>query len=958
MVNLDQCQQQPTPMGQKSSQVDPFRDPEPDGEELSTKPVKSQHTRHKGKENSVGSEGQDEESARALLQLREGVGNNARLMSSNDDDFAASAQLWAESSPARAFTSFEIENGVSKDLKGVNGHLQEEKRRHKKRKRQDQRAFPEEIDNSYDELDDIDRRPSKQSKHNVTAELPDGGPSLAQTTFSLDDIPTDDETIAAFFQEYENDFTNSTLPNSAQVEAIESDSQMQRLAAIVDREGFDLPLQSTYQLPASSSAPSKHEKAERKRKSRSDPILETNNDNGQEQTNGTGQHDFGIDFAAFDEYFNIHQDGSANISNQHTDYEFPIDPDLIRDSQILKPAKENAGADLDNPCKPQSKAKKLKSVSSLAQRGKPAVNPSIVNRDNTSDDQTEDIGVDHQDEVLPGIEDLPTGSSPEENSLRVSSSPPEPHTYSNDNAQRPKTPPALAKPSKPRGNKTQQGGTKGKNYDPPLEKIAQKGGVYTEREISKLDVFRDAYCLENDVTERQFNELVQSAARGSQDARYFWNQIHELLPYRTRMSTQRFCKRRYHNYSARGTWTQSEDESLKQAVAEKGMSWKAVGEIIERFPEDCRDRYRNYHINAENRNRDQWTVAEVKNLCRAVYSCMQATKEERERDRKEKYGGREVPDSEPESDEEIRDMKLINWQAVSDRMGPAGGGRSRLQCSFKWSHLKMADIRRHWKEFKLVTQGEQRKKSGSAEKTKPWRLNRALKKLGNLKVGDRYDFLQAFATCGAEIEGNIPWKVLGSEEFRSRWTTIERKAALEKFKREVSWTEKSDYRDLVNRLLTQLMAASVDKLDERWNPARDGDVSLPKRSKLTEEQRQLRWEHRLEEFERRSGIKSSRFINSHDEDQQGSSARVVEETSEEETANHSNLASNDDAHKRSPDEVESASPDVLAGNENESASPDVPVDSETEDSTNELFIGSDIDASEDLADKLTFIGDS
>ena len=931
MVILDQCQREPVPMGQKSSQVDPFKDPVP-GKELGAWQVKSQLMNHRGErarktsENVVGSEGQDEESARALLQLREGVNNN--------DDLAASAQLLAQSSPARTFTSFEIKNGIGKDSKMANGFSRDERRRHKNRKRQDHEAFSEEVDYSYDKLGhDVDKRPSKRSKNNSAAETTNQL-SLGQSTFSLDDIPTDDETIATFFQEYENDLANSTPPNFTQVEAVESESQMQLLAATVSREGPEISLQSTCQLPASNSTPSSnHKKAKKKRISRSNTILETCDISGPEETNGIGQHDFGIDFAALDEYINYQQGVSANIFTQNTDNDTPIDPDLIHDSQILKPAKEDAGADPENVCKPQIKTTKLKRVSPLAQLKKPVVDATFVNGDNTQDDQSEDIGEDHQDEALPGIEDLSSGSSFEVSRSASSSSQAVSATSSNnENLRRQNTPPALAKPSKPRGNKTQQGGKKGKNYDPPLEQIAQKGGVYTEREISKLDAFKNAYCLENEVTEYQFNELVQSRARGNLQARIIWNQVHEILPYRTRMSTQRFCKRRYHNYSARGTWTQSEDESLKQAVAEKGKSWKVVGEMIERFPEDCRDRYRNYHINAENRNRAQWTEAEIRNLCRAVYSCMQMTKEERERGRMEKFDGKEIPESEPESDEEIREMKLINWQAVSDRMGPAGGGRSRLQCSFKWGHLKMVDIRKYWKEFREAMRAQSRKRRGSADNTS-WRINKALKKLRNMKAGDRYDFLRAFATCGADEEGGIPWTVLGNEEFRSRWSVAERKAALEKFKREVPEADNLDYRNLVNRLLTQLMAASMDKLDERWDPARHGDVSLPKRSKLTEEQRR----RRREELERQYGVKSSQLVHSEDDDQPNLSAQAVEET-DEATTNRSNAALSDDAEERSLDQSDYASPDV-------------PADSETEDSTNELFVGSDRDASEELADK-------
>lgn len=947
MVELKHSRHQAASMGQTSSQIDPIKDPEPD-EERGAMPLESQYSgppRKKAKRTRkdwVGNESQDEERARTLLQLSEDVGSNARLASSNEDDLAASAQLWAESSQVHLHDSSAIENEGGKTRSGLNGRPSDGKRKHE--------AISEKLANFDDDRDVTDTWPSKKSKQTIGY----GRSRLKQPTFSLDDIPTDDETIATFFQEYENDFANPASPASTQVEAIETESQMQQLAATVDRDELNFPLQSTYQLPSSDDPTSSpHKKIKKKRKWRAESIPETNNDNSQEQTNGTGQHDFGIDFAAFDAYFNCQQDGSANMSTLHTDCDSHLDPDLIRQNQIYTPVEEISEAELDSVCQPQTDQAKLVEGSSSAQSSERMEDTSDIISDDTAGNVSVVNGVSQDDEDPPnppGIEKPPPHSSPEVLSSRASGSEAGPSTSSSQSSLRQKTPPALAKACQPRGNKTQQGGKKGKNYDPPLEQIAQKGGVFTETEISKLDAFRDAYCLENEMTPYQFNQLVQAGARGNSNARWLWQQAHELLPYRTRMSTMRFCKRRYHNFSARGTWTQSEDESLKQAVAEKGTSWKAVGEMIERFPEDCRDRYRNYHINAENRNREKWTEAEVQNLCRAVYNCMTVMKEERAKARNEKFKGREVPESESETDQEIIEMKLINWQAVSDRMGPAGGGRSRLQCSFKWGQLKMADVKRYWKELKEAQQREKNSgnQEGRVQSNRLWRYKKALKKLRNLKVGDRYDFLQALASCGAEQEGNIPWRLLGNEEFRSRWTTIERKAALEKFKREVPETERMDYRDLVNRLLTQLMATSIDKLDERWNPERDGDLSLPKRRSMTQKERKRQWEEIQRQWaerhqswlrSRQSWAESRQSFPAGDETSESSDARVVEETPEKDSARHSTEASSDDAHEASV-------------NEEGDTGPNVPVDSEIEDSTDELFQGSDPDVSQELDNEL------
>lgn len=388
------------------------------------------------------------------------------------------------------------------------------------------------------------------------------------------------------------------------------------------------------------------------------------------------------------------------------------------------------------------------------------------------------------------------------------------------------TPPPLANRSRPLGNKTQQGGKKPKDYNPPLDQIAVRGGVWTQAEISRLDAFRDKYCTENGLSSFQFNARVQSSIRYDKDVSELFKEAHLAFPYRTRMSVTRFCRRRYHNFPARGTWTESEDESLKQAVIVKGRSWKAVGEMINRFPEDCRDRYRNYHINAQNRNQESWTDAEILNLCRAVHDCMVKMKELNQQAKSEKFVGREVPESDSESDEEVRDSRLINWQIVSDAMGP-GGGRSRLQCSLKWAQLRMTDRAKFMKRVNGALRGSSLTDNDKTKKPKNgnWRVTRAIRELGNLKPGDRYDFLQAFATCKAREEGNIAWRSLGDQAFRSRWTTIERKAALQIFKSEIPDGNNMDYRDIANRLLTRLMAESGNKLGERWEKEQDPDAN-------------------------------------------------------------------------------------------------------------------------------------
>ena len=339
-------------------------------------------------------------------------------------------------------------------------------------------------------------------------------------------------------------------------------------------------------------------------------------------------------------------------------------------------------------------------------------------------------------------------------------------------------------------------------------------GPFSSIEIAQLEGFKDAYCEEHQITSRQFNEKVQLNAKSSADLTTFWGDIQQVLPRRQRLSLQKFCRRYFHNYAVRAKWTKEEDEMLRQAVEEKGKHWKIVGDMIERMPEDCRDRYRNYIVNAATRNSESWTEIEVRNLCLAVDDCVQAMRDEKQRLKQEEH--RTTLDVDLD---EIEELKLINWQAVSDRMGNT---RSRLQCSYKWGKMKAEDKQTYRSLIAANDECARVPPSRSSKKRnrKSWRMVRANKNVHRMLPGDEYDLLQVLAQCPVSTEGNIPWQRLGGEteggeRLRSRWTTVERKAAWEMLKARVHTRDTMAWKDTVEVLLTKLLTNDADRLDQR-----------------------------------------------------------------------------------------------------------------------------------------------
>ncbi|KAA6411433.1 MAG: hypothetical protein FRX48_04713 [Lasallia pustulata] len=734
-----------------------------------TKLEKSKQRKHKRMSAESEPQSKEEESARALLELKNGIGPDSRT-DLHDEDLAASAQLAAESSPhrpshtvideasthARKKSKRKEKGDGSKMKHGGNGDLM---------------MLPsgEDLYNSVEAQ--LQEQPEEVFNLNYFSSVEPPQSELHQYTLGVDEIDSNDEEVAALLREYQT----QTKPESPIVQQHDTDGTkngFQQVAVDTDGNGDEPSMASSYQLPSLVySSPIVGEKDKRNRRKHRGSTKQ----NDPEKVLACGKEDqFLIDPALTDLVVN---------STQQAD-----DPSLQQTGHQGK---------LQRPSRKRKREVNQPSIEASA-------NGTLFNLP---------LSQTRQDQASPGTEDHQSEESQDagQNQAPASKRKRRLPSFELPSIERQPTPPPKKARYKSLGNKIQRGGQKGKVYDPSMTEIAEKGGMFTEMEAAKLKRFQETYCEDNDLTERQFNERIQSTARNDRTLKPFWTEVCDVLPYRTNHSIQRYCRRQFHNYAARGTWSKEEDEMLGRAVAEKGRSWKVVGEMIERMPEDCRDRYRNYHTGgARHQKQGEWTEREVSHLCKAVNECMQAMAVERRRAKELKYEGRDMPES--DTDEEIRETELINWGIVSETLQ---GTRSRLQCSYKWKRLKNDDRIQYLKHEGRIRREIKRIDSGKGP-ARNWRLGLSRRKAANMLPGDTYDFLQALADCGAFEERNIPWKSLGSKAFRAVWSTSDRKAAWTVLKDEIAGSENMNYQDIVNRLLTRLMAEQSDRLGEHW----------------------------------------------------------------------------------------------------------------------------------------------
>lgn len=179
--------------------------------------------------------------------------------------------------------------------------------------------------------------------------------------------------------------------------------------------------------------------------------------------------------------------------------------------------------------------------------------------------------------------------------------------------------------------------------------------AFAPTEINVMASFVDGYCRLNDLSRLDICRRVWTSEKTKDN---FWECITKVLPYRSRASIYKHVRRQYHIFDIRAKWTSEEDELLRKLTQGGETNWKKIGEAMNRMPEDCRDRWRNYVKCGENRALHKWSEEEERLLKNIVVEMI--------------------------TDDNGDKPVSINWTLVSEKMN---GVRSRIQCRYKWNKL-------------------------------------------------------------------------------------------------------------------------------------------------------------------------------------------------------------------------------------------------------------------------------
>ena len=307
-------------------------------------------------------------------------------------------------------------------------------------------------------------------------------------------------------------------------------------------------------------------------------------------------------------------------------------------------------------------------------------------------------------------------------------------------------------------------------------------GKFSSEEIMAMTEAIENYKMMNDLSQYQLNELVQQKA-STAGARELWHTVCGEVPSIPTTKLHNFCRRKYHNFEARGKWTAEQDDELREAYDLSPGKWSIIGPQINRHPEDVRDRWRNYLVCGKNMRKDAWNKEEEDRLCIVVQEYISIIKAARKRSKT-----LHLTDN---------DESHIDWGKISEKMDHT---RSRLQCSQKWKKLKS----------RLASDND----DDVAPKpvTTSWRLQDAYKKALGMSADAKLQLLNVIRQSGAGQESKIPWGSIRNEfDNNSERRTL--KACFWALKGMVAGYESMKLRDILAELISAFETSVPDEPD-------------------------------------------------------------------------------------------------------------------------------------------------
>ena len=271
----------------------------------------------------------------------------------------------------------------------------------------------------------------------------------------------------------------------------------------------------------------------------------------------------------------------------------------------------------------------------------------------------------------------------------------------------------------------------------PAGKSQYRSGPFSKSEQNSIIKAVDRFRRDEDLTQEEINRVIHENPQTNGQAvnRQLWSSIQDACPSRPRKKLINWCRQRFHNFAGRGTWTQEQDDELADLIEKHGKKWSYIAGLINRYPMDARDRWRNYLVCRGNVKTDYWSEGEEDRFRQLVENSIEKIKDGMGAKRKNS------PD------------ELVNWLDISEAMGYT---RTRLACIEKWKRMRAAEP--------LADKVPTVLPPGSS-----WRLENARKELQALTADDKYLLMRAVLDTRVGTDAKIKWSDIVRNTFHGMY---------------------------------------------------------------------------------------------------------------------------------------------------------------------------------------------
>ncbi|KAJ2905007.1 multidrug resistance-associated protein [Zalerion maritima] len=266
-------------------------------------------------------------------------------------------------------------------------------------------------------------------------------------------------------------------------------------------------------------------------------------------------------------------------------------------------------------------------------------------------------------------------------------------------------------------------------------------GPFTDEEKAAFARVVETHRVNNYLTQFEVNQLVQDRPNDSDNHVRLWNAIIDAVRFRNKKKLVKYGRKNFHNFVARGKWTEDQDEELRRMTQKHGEGkWTVIAQEINRHPEDVRDRWRDYISCGRNRNVNAWSPEEETELIDNVVAALR--KIQATMNKKGSISTGSI-------------AKLLDWRGISTAIG---GKRSRAQCSQKWERLsKNVDRNQDIEGIEEYLKAD-------------WRLQNARVEYGQMTMADKISIVKGILKANISREYKIRWKQCVPPRIRQRYS--------------------------------------------------------------------------------------------------------------------------------------------------------------------------------------------